>query len=281
MLAGMGYLSLATSTASLGEQRWGVQRILTELVYDPSQLSSLRWNLKELRRVALHLKERLSADTWRALQQLDSQFSGFAPANPDQRYFGGLDLLDSAVLTLSAFSGLLMENTTRGFGWRFLEIGRRMERALQTGELLLSSLGSAAVEPESCLQVLLHIADSSITYRSRYSTVLQVDLVLQLLLADESNPRSVGFQLATLLHQLSRLQEKETSGSTAERELAAHLVTLVRSARTGELALRHPEEGFASLEQLNDEIRNGLWELSDMLTTQYFSNLTACRLASS
>src|SRR5262249_51961136 len=151
-------LSSGTVSTSLGEQRWSVQRTLTEMVYDPSQTSSLRWNLKELRRVSWHLKERLSSDTWRVLQQLDSQFAGFAPANPDQRYFGGLDLLDNVVLTLSAFSGLLMENTTRGMGWRFLEIGRRMERALQTAELVRSALDSAGSELEQCLQVLLQIA---------------------------------------------------------------------------------------------------------------------------
>ena len=220
LLAGFGISIRGTSAASLGEQRWSVQRILTEMVYDPSQTSSLRWNLKELRRVAWHLKERLSSDTWRVLQQLESQFSAFAPANADQRYLGGLDLLDNVVLTLSAFSGLLMENTTRGFGWRFLEIGRRMERALQTSELLRCSLGSAAAELEPCLQVLLQIADSSITYRSRYPTVLQTELVLQLLLADESNPRSVGFQLASLLHQINRLQENEEGSQTFNRARA-------------------------------------------------------------
>ncbi len=104
-----------------------------------------------------------------------------------------MDLLDNAVITLSAFSGLLSENTTRGFGWRFLEIGRRMERALHTSELLRCGLGSAADDIEPCLQVLLQIADSTITYRRRYPTTLQTDLVLQLLLVDESNPRSVGF----------------------------------------------------------------------------------------
>ena len=114
--------------------------------------------------MAWHLKERLSLDTWRTLQQLEAHFSGFAPASAEQRYAGGLDLLDNAVFTLSAFSGLLMENTTRGLGWRFQEIGRRMERALQTCELLHRSLESAADVLEPCLQVLLQIADSSITY---------------------------------------------------------------------------------------------------------------------
>ena len=278
LLAGFAYLSEETSAASLGEQRWSVQRTLTEMVYDPSQTSSLRWNLKELRRVAVHLKERLSSDTWRVLQQLESQFSAFAPANADQRYLGGLDLLDNVVLTLSAFSGLLMENTTRGFGWRFLEIGRRMERALQTSELLRSSLSSAAAEVEPCLQILLQIGDSSITYRTRYPTMLQTDLVLQVLLVDETNPRSVGFQLATLLHQINRLQENdEGSRNSTEHELALKAVNLVRSCRTADLSRREAEGHFPALEELVTELKTTLLELSDALTARYFVNIIACR----
>jgi uncharacterized alpha-E superfamily protein len=282
LLAGFGYLSDGTSAASLGEQRWSVQRTLTEMVYDPSQTSSLRWNLKELRRVAWHLKERLSSDTWRVLQQLESQFSAFAPANADQRYLGGLELLDTVVLTLSAFSGLLMENTTRGFGWRFLEIGRRMERALQTAELLRCSLGSAASELEPCLQILLQIADSSITYRSRYATVLQTELVLQLLLADESNPRSVGFQLAALLHQISRLQESEEANQTStERELALKALTLIRSSDMADLSRRGDDGTLFALDELDAEVKTKLWELSDALSARYLTNIAACRFMTS
>jgi hypothetical protein len=109
--------------ASIGEQHWQVQRALTEMIYDPSQMSSLRWNLREMRRASWHLKERLSLDTWRVLQQLEAQFSRVPPASVDHRYLAGMDLLDNVIVTLSAFSGLLTENTTRGLGWVFLEIG--------------------------------------------------------------------------------------------------------------------------------------------------------------
>jgi uncharacterized circularly permuted ATP-grasp superfamily protein/uncharacterized alpha-E superfamily protein len=282
MLVGLSYLPPATAGSSLGEQRWAVQRTLTELVYDSTLTSSLRWNLKELRRVAWHLKERMSADTWRVLRQLEAQFSGFAPANADQRYFSGLDLLDSVVQTLSAFSGLLMENTTRGFGWRFLEIGRRMERALQSTELLRSSLESAATELEPCLQVLLQIADSSITYRTRYSSVLRTDLVLALLLADESNPRSVGFQLASLLHQLKRLQETEDeSQESNEFELATKALNSLRASNIVDLSKRNADAKFAALDELIDKQKTTLWDLSDSLTARYFSNLTACQVTTS
>ena len=216
------------------------------------------------------------------LQQLESQFSGFAPASADHRYLGGLDLLDNVVLTLSAFSGLLMENTTRGFGWRFLEIGRRMERAHQTSELLRSSLSGAAAELEPCLQVLLEIADSSITYRSRYATVLHTELVLQLLMADESNPRSVGFQLATLLHQISRLQENdEGSQNSTERGLAVKAITAVRSSQMADLSRRDPGGNFPVLEEIAGQLNMTLWKLSDALTARYFSNLTAAHLTAS
>lgn len=282
LLAGMTYLPQGASSASLGEQRWSVQRALTELVYDPSQTSSLRWNLKELRRIAWHLKERLSVDTWRTLQQLESHFSGFAPANADQRYAGGLDLLDNAVLTLSAFSGLLMENTTRGAGWRFLEIGRRMERALQTSELLRSSLDSAAADVEPSLHVLLQIADSSITYRRRYPTVVQTDLVLELLVADESNPRSVSFQLATLQHQILRLQEQEEGAEhSPERQLVIKLLNTIHSTPMTDIARRDRGGNFGALDQLVGSLKTDLWSLSDGLTERYFSNLTACRFTAS
>jgi uncharacterized alpha-E superfamily protein len=186
------------------------------------------------------------------------------------------------VVTLSAFSGLLMENTTRGSGWRFLEIGRRMERALQTIELLCASLNSAAVELEPCLQVLLQVADSSLTYRTRYPTVLQADLVLKLLIADESNPRSVGFQLAGLLHQIHRLQEQEEgSHNTPEYSLALTAVSLVRSSKMEEVSRRDPDGHFPALDELSEELKSKLWDLSDALTSRYFSNLTACRLTAS
>jgi uncharacterized circularly permuted ATP-grasp superfamily protein/uncharacterized alpha-E superfamily protein len=282
VLTGLGYLPPGTAAASLGEQRWSVQRTLTEMVYDPSQTSSLRWNLKELRRVAWHLKERLSSDTWRTLQQLESHFSSFAPLNAEHRYAGGLDLLDNAVLTLSAFAGLLMENTTRGVGWRFLEIGRRMERALQTAELLRSSLDSAAADVEPCLHVLLQIADSSITYRRRYPTAVQADLVLGLLIRDESNPRSLAFQVAALSHQIHRLQEREhDSGHSPEQGIVRKVLNSLRSTPMADISRRDPDGGFASLDKLVGSLKTDLWELSDALTAQYFSNLTACRFTAS
>jgi uncharacterized alpha-E superfamily protein len=175
-----------------------------------------------------------------------------------------------------------MENTTRGSGWRFLEIGRRMERALQAAELLRGSLASAADDLEACLRVLLQIADSSITYRSRHPMGLQASLVLKLLIVDESNPRSLGFQLATLLHQIIRLQQNEPEAETStEHQLAVKALNSVRSSEATDLCWRDSDGNFNGLEGLVGGLKGTLWELSDAITARYFSNLLACRFTAS
>jgi uncharacterized alpha-E superfamily protein len=280
MLAGLRCLPPEDSPDSIAEQQWLVQRLLTDMVYDPSRTSSLRWNLKQMRRVVRNLKERLSTDTWRVLQQLDNEFSTTTPAYGDQRYVAEMNLLDGVIVTLSAFAGLLMENTTRGQGWRFLEIGRRMERALQMAELLRAGLAEAPVDVEPYLHILLQIADSSITYRTRCMTLLRTDLVLELLLADETNPRSIGFQLATLLHQIERLQEQDDRFQ-AQRPLALRALTSVRTAGMADLAKRDDQGGFGALVNLIEQLKANLYDLSDELTSQYLSHQTASRLTSS
>src|SRR5262249_35211031 len=113
--------------------------------------------------------------------------------------------------------------------------------------------------------------------RRRYPAVLQTDLVLQLLLADESNPRSVAFQLASLLHQIHRLQEKEQDAEhSPERELSLRALNSIRSSSMEEVSRRDPTGNFSGLEELVRQVKATLWELSETLTERYFANLIAC-----
>ena len=116
-----------------------------------------------------------------------------------------LELLDAGISRLAAFSGLVAENLTRGQRWTFLDMGRRLERSLQMSSLLRGTLGTATRTEGSVLEALLEIADSSMTYRRRYLSMLQAAPVLDLLLADETNPRSLAYQLAALAESIDRL----------------------------------------------------------------------------
>jgi uncharacterized circularly permuted ATP-grasp superfamily protein/uncharacterized alpha-E superfamily protein len=269
------YLPAKLVDAPIAEQLHQLENAITGMIHDPAAISGLGWNLKQIRRTAWPLKERLSGDTWRVLQQLELEAS--QPANPylSKRPAALLLQLDRAITSLSAFAGLLSDSTTRGHGWRFLEIGRRLERGLQMMELLLRGMAVESGPNSSILDLTLQIADSSITYRSRYLTVLRANYVLDLLLVDESNPRSVGFQLASLADLTERLPKQGPSERLSmEHRLALKSLTAVRLANTETLA--EPSQ----LAQFLNDLRGDVFDLSEALTGRYFSHIVPSRLTS-
>jgi uncharacterized alpha-E superfamily protein len=165
-----------------------------------------------------------------------------------------------------------MENMTRGHGWRFLDIGRRLERSVNLTHLLRAALGATAPEIV-VLEPLLEIADSSMTYRRRYFTQPQLAPVLDLLLADDSNPRSLLFQLAALSDHMKNLpRDSKAPSPTREERLIAQTTSYMRQAdmnaycaATGEGRSQHVTALLLSIE---DDLR----VLSDTLTHYYFSH---------
>jgi len=139
-------------------------------------------------------------------------------------------LIHNLVLDLAAFNGMGMENMTRGYGWRFLDFGRRLERGLSVLKLLRSA---AIVEspPAAVLEPVLEIADSLMTFRRQYFTTPRWAGVLDLLLRDASNPRSLLFQVNVLGEHAAALAETPkpllpssiTSRSNCSRPRSAHL----------------------------------------------------------
>jgi uncharacterized alpha-E superfamily protein len=282
ILTGLHHLPAEFATASIAQQRFHVQRTMSRLINDPTRSSGIGRSLKHIRRVTWPLKERLSQDTWRVLQQLETEFSATMPTNQDMRFIAEMNLLDRSIVTLSAFSGLLMENTTRGYGWYFLDIGRRLERALLMADLLRTAMVEAPFRLEPYLEMLLLIADSSITYRTRYLTALRVELVLELLLADETNPRSIAFQLASMEHHIQELPRTDSEGEEPEELLLIQkAIALLRDAPLEDLAERDSEGNLVALETLLTELKTTLWDVSDELTARYLSHLAPSRLTSS
>ena len=171
-----------------------------------------------------------------------------------------------------------MESMTRGDGWRFLDIGRRIERAAQMVDLIRYGLGFEGDVDGGQLEVLLEIADSSITYRSRYLTSMQPDLVLDLLLLDEANPRSVAYQLARLLEHIEHLPgSRSLIRRPAEARIAISLLTAVQLAEVREFMAANSEGWRANLENLLNRLTSELRLLSETLTRQYFSQAVPAR----
>ena len=167
-----------------------------------------------------------------------------------------------------------MENITRGPGWRFLSLGRRLERCIQLIDLFRAIIVPLSPRTWPTLEMLLEVADSSMTYRARYFTVLQAAPVLDLLMCDEANPRSLAFQIKDLLEHCRALSERPAGigwpvlKQKRLEEAAANL--LGADVRT---LCRPDKDGMCEqLDQLLAETGAALPALSDAITHVYFSH---------
>jgi uncharacterized circularly permuted ATP-grasp superfamily protein/uncharacterized alpha-E superfamily protein len=246
----------------------GVESEVFQLIYRTNRLGTVRELQARLSTIAFTLRDRFTADTWRILNRLQ--------ADTDQRpgrtpLVEMVALLDTLIVNLAAFAGMEMENMTRGHGWRFLDIGRRLERAANIGSLVQAAL-SVQVTGWDTLDAVLEIADSVMTYRRRYFSQPQWPPALDLLLADESNPRSLAFQVVALFDHLGNLP---TENGRDHNQLQAQALRGV-IADTDWPALAHAEltSGNKTLSEKLQQTAGQLHSISDALTRQYFSHAT-------
>src|SRR5262249_21533158 len=173
----------------------------------------------------------------------------------------------AALRIIASLSGLAQENMTRLAGWRFLELGRRIERAIFTGRLVRCfALPGAA---EGSLDLLLELADSQITYRQRYVMVAAPAPVIDLVGLDPNNPRSMAFQLDAIEAHLSALPGRGAAGRLSPvQQVAAALATRLRTVDVGKVD-----------ETLILDAEQALMKLSDAVTAAYLTNSEQIRRA--
>lgn len=224
-------------------------------LHDPDQYGSAAASVREARRTASVIRERLSVDAWRLFGDLQRQLAAPGKATSEGEAF---EIADSGLKSLAAFSGLSQENMVRGAGWRFLDIGRRVERGVTTCRFARHFVENDA--PGNCLDALLDLTDSQITYRSRYMLGASLQPVLDLVMLDPYNPRSVAFQIEQLDAEIAALPSLNDDGMLEEpRRLALKLATESRTAE----ASRLDRTGILYFEQL-------LMGLSNAVAERYF-----------
>jgi uncharacterized circularly permuted ATP-grasp superfamily protein/uncharacterized alpha-E superfamily protein len=268
---------------------------LLSLIFDRERAGTLAATLGLLQRVAARVRDRISVDMWRTLSRLmvdlmaDLRSMAAAEGPPAEEPEPGrfdargvlsdvLEMLDAGISRLAAFSGLVAENLTRGQPWTFLDMGRRLERSLQTAGLLRGTLGFDLRSDGPLLEALLEIADSAMTYRRRYLSTLQTAPVLDLLLADETNPRSLAFQVAALAESIDRLpRDPALPGRSTEQRLVLAVLTELRLADPDALARAEPSRHRPKLDALLSRIEADLPVVSEVIAASYFSHLQTSR----
>jgi uncharacterized alpha-E superfamily protein len=188
-----------------------------------------------------------------------------------QREIGStINRLDGIVTDMLAFSGLAIESMTRTHGWRFLQLGRRIERAYQTAELLSAMLVNPIEDEQPVLEAILQTTDSMMTYRSRYLLQMQPMAVIDLLVNDESNPRSIVHQLNMIdqfVHELP--SDHYEVGLGPDEKLARELLHRIKMDDPAELSRVNAKGVRVTLNNLLTQMTDGLPDLSDAITARY------------
>jgi uncharacterized alpha-E superfamily protein len=244
---------------------------LLAAIFDPARTGSLSHIVDHLQRLAMFVRDRTSNDMWRVLSRLNERLA--TPTTSLVLLAGdATGVLNETLIGLAAFQGLARENMTRAQAWRFLDMGLRIERALYLGTLLDATLRSPRAEDPSVLEAVLEVADSSITFRSRYNLLPHLPAVFDLVLLDDKNPRSVLFQIQQLAQHFERLpRDRETTTGTGKQILAG---CLARLQQMDARELAGPRESWleGKLSQGIAEILEVLPRLSDAIAADYFAH---------
>jgi uncharacterized circularly permuted ATP-grasp superfamily protein/uncharacterized alpha-E superfamily protein len=292
-----GQLPAILDDPELSQNPEAFEAELLAAIFDPARAGSLYGIVANLFRLASQVRDRTSYDLWRVISKLNDRLapnrtgwtvrqstatspkaeeetSSHPTEIPDTQ--GTVMLAGDAVRVLddildgvAAFHGLARENMTRAQAWRFIDMGLRIERAIYLCTLLHSVLAAPDAENHSLLEAVLEVADSSITYRSRYSLLPQLAAVADLILLDDRNPRAVLFQIHQLVQHFERLpQERDSAG----REILNNCRARLERGDTRELAGFKESLPGSKTGRLIQQTLRDLPKLSDAIAASYFAH---------
>lgn len=232
--------------------------------------ASIPATLQVLRSGALRARSSISAESWRSIERLCSD-RRWRATGPVRQNAAMASLIEDSVQALAAFAGSAQENLTRNFAWRFLEMGRRIERGVQIATLAEQLAGETRETDETYLRAWLTLSDSTAAYRARYMMTAQATAVIDLLVLDETNPRSLAFQLVALERVLGELPS-DVPYRRPEHRRALALLTDLRLSDADQLAELDENGRRAGLNALMERCSEELAEVSNLLTRSYFAH---------
>ena len=249
---------------------------LFDVIFNAQRVGTLSATLHNLLNASYATRDLVSTDTWRVISDIGDALARLPQNAPLELNQASIqDSLDQIITALMALTGLTTEGMSRDLGWNFLDIGRRIERAL-----LLISLQRATLVPvysseteNLLLESVLATAESLALYRRRYRSRLQVETVLDLLMLDENNPRSILYQVDRVERLIARLPGQEKRPLSRESRTILETLMLLKLADTDELAKIENGSGLRQhLDQNLSKLSTLLSETSVTLTHTYFAH---------
>jgi uncharacterized circularly permuted ATP-grasp superfamily protein/uncharacterized alpha-E superfamily protein len=238
--------------------------------------ASIGQNLACQVRASGEVRGRLSGDHWRTIVAARNDFRDalrkFAPRIEGGHYerLEVMSALDRLAVQLSAISGAQGDRMTRDEAWRLLFVGRHIERLTTLSNFLHVAAGQKAISTHAGFDLLLELFDSTLTYRSLYPGRFQLPPLLDLLVVEPTNPRSLYGVYSRLRNKLDDLP---TPSAYAQRApLSSLLPAPATLPRLDALCVMGPDGVYAALIQLCEQLSAIMATLSNEISVRYFSH---------
>jgi uncharacterized circularly permuted ATP-grasp superfamily protein/uncharacterized alpha-E superfamily protein len=250
---------------------------LKDILFDKNRNGSMSNNCLLFSRAVYAVSSQWSIDTWRVLRMMEEEW--MTAANANLTHFKMMTSLDSLITSMVAFIGLNRESISREQGWIMLDMGRKIEQSLLLIRMLRATLVSYTNDDVAynLQEAVLKSNEALVNYRYKYRVAIQLPLVLELLLLDPNNPRSLIYQLDRIKNHFLQLPKAGNSDQLFEHErliLEAH--TLVKLANKEQLSVLNKEHfEYEHLNDFFDKIYNLLSVIPEAISKTYFKHAQA------
>lgn len=206
------------------------ERSLIAGLWDKQHATSVGFNLRSVRLAASSVRERLSPEHWRLLEQAESRFFNSVASDnaPDTVEVQGL--LAETSQMLAALTGAQTDRMTRDDGWRLLSIGRHIERLEFLSNALSIAVQGGLIGEQAGFDAVLDLFDSTISFHAQYQQSRTPQALLDLLVTNPDNPRALGWVAHTLRSRLLRMGQLADGATVPLAEQVPRLVDLTPEA---------------------------------------------------
>ncbi len=276
--------NMATETppSDDGQAMQDMRQCIVSFLFDEHRGDGIAGAINGILRNAENIRDRLSVDSWQILSRLD--YSVLLPwAGRRERMGDTMLVLNQIIGLLSSFAGLASESMTRGPGWHFLDLGRRIDRAQNLLRLIEGLLVPYHRSSRQLLESMLDICDSSMTYRYRYLMSYEIGPVLDLLIVDQSNPRGLAFQFMQIVQHLDSLNVGDKQEMSRQRKKMTDCRASLRLFDADAIGdeITHDEHGKSERTLLRERLHDfavQLHDLSDFVSHRFLTHTSARQL---
>jgi uncharacterized circularly permuted ATP-grasp superfamily protein/uncharacterized alpha-E superfamily protein len=247
------------------------ERSLIAGLADTQNANSVGYNLSALGKAAAALRERLSQEQWNVIVRAEQEFFRGCRAlleGGDYSSVEALRVLEALSGATAAMTGAQTDRMTRDDGWRLLSSGRHIERLAFLAAALASAFETGAVLDEGGFEAVVALFDSTITFHAQYQQRHDIAALLDLLVLDRDNPRSLGWVAQTLRGRLAKLSGS-APGETPDIALS---VADPQQWKLETLCERGPDGKYTALLDLLQQCMDAAYQLSDDLGARYFTH---------